>query len=38
MNKIIFIDTKRNFRARSARTGGLRAFHYAHGALSPSAL
>jgi hypothetical protein len=38
MNKIIVIDTKRNHRARSALTGGLRAFHHAPGALSPSAL
>jgi hypothetical protein len=36
MNKII--DTKRNYRARTALTGGLRAFQPAPGALSPHAL
>jgi len=38
MNKIIFIDTKRNLRAKSALAGSLRAAHHAPGALSPSAL
>ena len=36
MNKIIFIDTKRNLRANSALTGGLRALHRAHGAIHPA--
>jgi hypothetical protein len=36
MNKIIFIDTKRNYRARPALTGGLRAFHRAPGATLPA--
>jgi hypothetical protein len=36
MNKIIFIDTKRNYRARSALAGGLRAFHPALGATPPA--
>jgi hypothetical protein len=36
MNKIIFIDTKRNLRAKSAFTGGLRAFHRAPGATRPA--
>jgi hypothetical protein len=36
MNKIIFIDTKRNYRAKSALAGGLRAFHPAPGAIPPA--
>jgi hypothetical protein len=36
MNKIIFIDTKRNYRAKSALTSGLRAFHRAPGATLPA--
>ena len=35
MNKIIFIDTKRNLRAKSGFTGELRAFHRAPGATRP---
>jgi hypothetical protein len=32
MNKIVFIDTNRNFRAKLPLEGGLRAFHRAPGA------
>jgi hypothetical protein len=36
MNKIIFIDTKRNLRAKPALQGGLRAFHHASAAVGPA--
>jgi len=36
MNKIIFIDTKRNYRAKSALTGGLRAFYRARRVTRPA--